>query len=138
MTEYYKPICYEFVCDDCENIFEKRYFEIPKRIPKTWKCNECGERCPRFITPPSFAIRGYNPLKKKVGQEDVDNVLRDAIEASKEDLANPVSPYARYHFTPDTAKARGARPLTPDETAKKMELARKQTIQAKELADKKK
>ena len=86
---------YEFACDKCELIFEHIYIELPKRIPKSKKCPECGKKAEKIMSAGVFHMKG-RPYR--LGKTEVNVFYNEAIRDSKHRLNvdTAYSPYKRY------------------------------------------
>ena len=102
---------YEFGCDHCEIIFEHIYQSIPKKIPKTKKCPECGKSSEKLMSAGVIHMKG---MPYRIGKTEVNTFYNEAIRDSRDRLEvnNTPSPYKRYKPNLDV--------LTKDGTLRKM------------------
>jgi putative FmdB family regulatory protein len=106
---------YEFGCEHCEIIFEHIYQSIPKKIPKTKKCPECGKSSEKLISAGVVHMKG---MPYRMGKTEVNTFYNEAIRDSRErlDVDNVISPYKRYKPNLDVLTKNGTlRKLTPTE-----------------------
>ena len=116
---------YEFSCHKCELIFEHIYQTIPKKLPKSKKCPECGKLAEKMISSGVFHMKG---MPYRLGKTEVTAFYNEAIRDSKERLSvdNTPSPYRRYVPNYDS--------LTKNGTMRKMsdsEIRQKQSLTTK-------
>lgn len=117
---------YEFKCEDCRLIFEKK--ASMKRAPKSAKCPECTKKVNRnFEAPPPVIFKGtdYRQNKAKFERFKRDGYTKDeahrfyneSIKASKDCIQN--FRYRRYDWTHEVANAMGG--IRNSNPAKKIE-----------------
>lgn len=89
---------YEFSCHKCELIFEHIYPSIPKKIPQSKKCPECGKQAEKMISAGVFHMKGK---AYRLGKTEVNTFYNEAIKDSRHYLQNMPSPYRRYQASAD-------------------------------------
>lgn len=116
---------YEFSCHKCELIFEHIYQTIPKKIPKSKKCPECGKLAEKMISSGVFHMKG---MPYRLGKTEVNTFYNEALRDSQERLKieNTSNPYKRYKPNINKMVSEGtARLRTPSESDASIEQAKK-------------
>jgi len=106
---------YEFSCHKCELIFEHIYQTIPKKIPKSKKCPECGKLAEKMISSGVFHMKG---MPYRLGKTEVNTFYNEAIRDSRDrlDVDNAPNPYKRYKPNLDVLTKNGTlRKMTQSE-----------------------
>ncbi len=119
---------YQYICHQCEVIFEKSYDKLP-RYPGAKKKHRCGLLCPRTLG--GFQIKVSGKVHK-VDKTDVEKMYKVEIEDSKQHIKN-FKPYAHYYTNPQHAvEEYGATKVTEKVARQKFETSKK----AREVVDK--
>ena len=147
-------IIYQYLCKECNILWDKEYETIPKRIPKYIKCiNQmpnkevlCNHRAYREYTVPNLKFVGLDfwtirNRERKFTHKGYDKDMaqkfyKDAIAGSKRRIKDGRKAYAQYKFTDEIAKSRGARRKSDREVEEGFKRARKLTEQTYDKAQK--
>ena len=119
---------YQFDCKNCKGWFEEE--GNIKNPPKRKKCPKCKKQAKRAILFPGMKIPGQ-PIKW--AKSDYNKIMNEFIDDTKSRIENPVNPYATYDYNGSDAQKIGARRLSDEEVAKKIEICRQQTAEAQKL-----
>lgn len=118
---------YDYHCKQCKEDF---FTVVSFNDKDKQRCPKCDKRAQRLVSAPRYHEKNK---KYKFNKSDVKRMYNEMIEDSKERAKDTKSPYTRYNFNPAEADKYGARKLSDEEVAKKVEVSKKMTSEANEI-----